>query len=83
MWRLGWPVSQQVKAKRRLGVVVVGVIVVAAAWLQLHADSTKENATLEEQHVRDKEVGIRDGIKASVVARSCLMRWVATKVWAR
>jgi hypothetical protein len=55
-------VSQRVKAKWRLGVVVVGVMVVAAARLQLHADSTKENAALEERRVGDKEVGAGDGV---------------------
>jgi hypothetical protein len=83
MGRLGWPVLQQVKAKRRLGVVVVGVTVIAAARLQLHVDSTMENEALEERRVKDEEVGIGDGVEASVVVRSCLMRWAAVKVWAQ
>jgi hypothetical protein len=83
MGRLGWPVLQRVKAKRRLGVVVVGVTVVAAARLQLHADSTKENTALEERRVGDKEVGVGDGVVVSVMAHSCLMRRAATRVWAR
>jgi hypothetical protein len=80
MGRLGWPVLQRVKAKRRLSIVVVGVTVVAMARLQLHADSMKENAALEERRVEDEEVGAGDGVVASVMARSCLMRRAAARV---
>jgi hypothetical protein len=81
--RLGWLVSQRVKVKRRLDVVVVGVTVVAAAQLQLHADSTKENTALEERCIGDEEVGAGDGVTTSIVAHSYVMRQAAARVWAR